>query len=254
MNQNQENTDPTIEVELVEINTTVRVVFDAIFDGPMEQFVEPLEFIKENKFGAVWRDETERHEKVMNYAKIFVKAVTANISSKHGEAAKHVEGSTCDLFLQYVYEKLEKSILGQDPFDDSCKEVNYLITNKILTIKDTLEMQHDVQPKQTSDLEVMILQTDLLDPIHIHHALLCCQVANDCNDPEQSKNFLENLEKEHLLSEVSVSYENDNVPKYVMARCGDVLYVSFNGVQSHNFGSTEKSYRGEVCTGMFKKL
>ncbi len=36
-----------------------------------------------------------------------------------------------------------------------------------------------------------------------------------------------------------------------MARCGDVLYVSFDGVQSHNFGSTEKSYRGEICAGMF---
>ncbi len=54
----------------------------------------------------------------------------------------------------------------------------------------------------------MILNTDLLDPIHLHHALLCCQVAYDCKDPECSKDSLESLEKEHLLSELSVSYEN----------------------------------------------
>ena len=252
MNQSEdEDIDPTLD--RVEINATVRQIFDGIFGGPMEEFKARLEFIKENKFGDVWGDDTERHEKVMRHAKTFLQAVSTNFSSKHAEAAKHIEGSTCDLFLQYVYEKLDESLLGQELFEDSCKEVKELITSRILRIKGTLEAQHDEQPKQKSDLEVMILNTDLLDPIHLHHALLCCQVAYDCKDPECSKDSLENLEKEHLLSELSVSYENKNVPKYVMARCGDVLYVSFEGVQSHNFGSTEKSYRGEISAGMFIK-
>ena len=244
-----EDEDADIHLPRVAISATVREIFDGIFNVPMEKFKEPLEFMKENKFGAVWRDDAERHEKVMYYAKTFLKAVTANVSAKYAEAAKHIEGSTCDLFLEYICEKLDNSLLGQSPFQDSCKEVKYSITNKISRIKKTLENNPDKQPTYKSDLEVMISQTDLIDPIHIHHSLLCCQVARDCKDPEQGKNFLEKLEKEHLMSGLSVSYENEHVPKYVMARCGDVLYVSFEGVQSHNFGSTEKSYRGEVCTG-----
>jgi hypothetical protein len=241
--------DPTFD--RVEIGTTVREIFNGIFDGPMEQFKKRLLVIRENQYGLVWDDENERHEKVMFHAKTFVKSVTACFPSKHAEAAKHIEGSTCDLFLQYVHEKLDESLLGQDPFEDSCKKIKDLITEKIEQIKGTLEAQQDEQPKQKSDVEIMISQTDLLDPIHIHHALLCCQVAYDCKDPEHSNKSLENLEKEHLLSDLSVSYENEHVPKYVMARCGDVLYVSFKGVQSHNFGSTEKSHRGEICAGTF---
>jgi hypothetical protein len=240
--------DPTFD--RVEIDATVREIFDGIFDGPVEQFKERLAFIKENKFGDVWRDDTERHDKVMRHAKTFLQALTASFPSKHAEAAKHIEGSTCDSFLEYVHEKLDESLLGQDPFEDSCKKIKELITSKILGIKGTLEAPLDEQPKQKSDLEVMILQTNLLDSIHIHHALLCCQIAYDCKDPEHNKNSLEKLHKEHLLSELSVSYENKNVPKYVMARCGNVLYVCFNGMQSHNFGSKETSYRGKICTGI----
>ena len=81
----------------VAISATVREIFDGIFNVPMEQFKEPLEFIKENKFRAVWRDDAERHEKVMSYAKTFLKAVTANVLAEYAEAAKHIEGSTCDL-------------------------------------------------------------------------------------------------------------------------------------------------------------
>ena len=250
MNQSEdENIDSTLA--RVEINATVREIFDSIFDGPMEQFKKPLEFIKENKFGAVWREDIEKHEKVMSYVKTFLQAVINSFSSKHAEAAKHIEGSTCDLFLQYVHERLDESLLGEDSFEDSCKDVHHLITSRILRIKDKLETKHDEQPNNKTDLEVMISQTDLLNPIHIHHALLCCQVAYNCNDPERKEKSLENLEKEHLLSDLCVSYENEEVPKYVMARCGDVLYVSFKGVQSHNFGSTEKSYRGEICAGWF---
>jgi hypothetical protein len=244
-----EDTDPTLD--RVEIDDTVRKIFDGIFDGPMGQFKRPLELIKENECGLVWREENERNSKVMLNAKIFIQAVSTSFPTRHEEAAKHIEGSTCDLFLQYVYEKLDESLLGHDLFEDSCAEIKKSITNKILRIKGALERKPDEQPKQKSDLEVMISQTDLLDPIHIHHALLCCQVAYDCKDPEYSKNSLDNLEKEHLLSDLYVSYENEHVPKYVMARCGDVLYVSFEGVQSHNFGSTERSYRGEISAGMF---
>ena len=250
MNQSEdEDIDSTLA--RVEINAAVREIFDGIFDGPMEQFKEPLEFIKENKFDAVWREDIERHEKVMSYAQNFLQAMIASFSSKHAEAAKHIEGSTCDLFLQYVHEKLKKSLLGEDSFEDSCNEIHHLITSRIQRIKEKLETKHDEQPNNKTNLEVMISQTDLLDPIHIHHALLCCQVAYNCEDPEYSKNSLDNLEKEHLLSDLCVSYENEHVPKYVMARCGDVLYVSFEGVQSHNFGSTEKSYRGEISAGRF---
>ncbi len=253
MNQSEDDNSQDLDSTLdrVEISATVREIFDEIFDGPMEHFRERLEFIKENKLGYVWGDDAERHEKVMRDANTFLQAISTNFSSKHADATKHIEGSTCDLFLQYVYDKLDVSLLGQDPFEDSCKYIKELITSKILRIKCTLEAQHDEQPKQKSDLEVMISQTDLLDPIHIHHALLCCQIAYECKDPEYSKHSLEKLEKEHLLSELSVSYENTNVPKYVMARCGDVLYVSFKGVQGHNFGSTARSYRGEICTGKY---
>ena len=237
-------------VEPTTINAMAREIFDDIIDRPMKEFLEPLQMISENKYGLVWREDNERNDKVMHHARILIKTVISNISCKHAEAAKHIEGSTCDLFVEYLYKKLDRSLLGQNLFEDSCKEIKDLITSKILRIKDALEVQHDEQPRQKSDLEVMILQSDLLDAIHIHHALLCCQIAHDCDNPEQSDNSLKNLEKEHLLSELSVSYENEHVPKYVMARCGDVLYVCFKWVQFHNFGQTERSYRGEICSGM----
>ena len=247
---NQSDDDDTA-FDRVEIEETVREIFDGIFNGPMEQFKTPLQVIKQNQCGLVWRDENERNDKVAIHAKTFLHAVTTSFTSKHAEAAKHIDGSACELFLRYLYEKLDESILGQDPFEESCKEIKQLITTKILRIKDKLETEHGKQPTNKSDLDNMISQTELLDPIHIHHALLCCQIAYDCKDPENATNSLENIEKEHLLSELSVSYENEHVPKYVMARCGDVLYVSFKALKCHNFGSTEKSYRGEVCTGMF---
>ena len=232
----------------VEMNDKLREIFDCIFDDPMSQFNGALEFIRTNAYGLVWREENERNTKVIFHAKTFIRAITTSFPTKHAEAAKHIEGSTCDLFLQYIYNKLDESLLGQDPFHDSCKETKKLVKNKILRIKSELETKTDEQPANKSDLEIMISQTDLLDPIHIRHALLCCQIANDCDDPENSKNFLDSLKKEHLLSGLCVSYENKHVPKYVMARCGDVLYVSFKGLQTYNFGSPEKSYRGEICS------
>ena len=245
-----ESQDPDLTSDNMEINETVREIFDSAFDAPMEEFEKPLKVIKDNEFGLVWREENELNDKVMVCAKIFVQAVTTNISSKHGEASKHIEGSTCDEFLRYIYEKLDNSLLGQDPFQDSCNEIKRSFSNKISGLKRKLEAKDDDQTKNKSDLDVMISETELLSPIHFHHALLCCQVANDCKDPELSQHFLEELEKEHLFSELSVSYENEHVPKYVMARCGDVLYVSFKAVQSHNFGRTETTYRGEICQGM----
>ena len=247
-----EDMNPTLKP--VETGDTARTIFDGILDKPMKSLKEQLEFIKENKFGHVWEDDDDRHRKVMRDVNNFLHAVTDSFSSKHAEAAKHIEGSTCDSFLQYLHEKLNESLLGQHLFQDSWEETQDLIGTKMSRIKGRLEAQHDEQPKQQSDLEVMISDTDLLDPIHIHHSLLCCQVVRDCEDPEYGKDCLANLEKEHLLTELSVSYENEDVPKYVMARCGNVLYVSFHGVQFHNFGSTEMSYRGEICSGMFMSL
>ena len=249
-----ESEDKDFTQDFVKIDDTVREIFDGIFDGPMLQFKGPLESIKKNEYGLVWRDENERNTKVMFLAKTFVQAITTSFPTKHAEAAKHMEGSTCDLFLRYIYKRLGESLLGQDPFHHSCEKTKKFITDKILRIKSELEPKLDEQPKNRSDLEVMISQTDLLDPIHIRHALMCCQVANDCDDQENSKNFLDSLEKEHLLSGLSVSHENDKVPKYVMARCGDVLYVSFKGLQTHNLGSMEKSYRGEIYSRMYSTL
>ena len=78
MNQGEDgDTDTTLD--RVEIDVTVREIFDGVFDGPMEQFNEPLEFIKENKFRAVWREDTERREKVTYYAKTFLQAVTTTL-------------------------------------------------------------------------------------------------------------------------------------------------------------------------------
>ena len=245
-----EDMNPTLSH--VEIDVAARTIFDGIFHEPMQSLKERLEFIKENRFGYVWEDDDDRRGKVMRDVNNFLHAVTESFSSKHAEAAKHIKGSTCDSFLQYLHEKLNESLLSKHPFQDSWEETQDLIGTKISRIKGRLEAQHDEQPKQQSDLEVMISDTKLLDPIHIHHTLLCCQVVRDCEDPEYSKDCVANLEKEHLLTELSVSYENKYVPKYVMARCGNVLYVSFQGVQSHNFGSTEKSHRGEICAGISK--
>ena len=228
---------------------------DGILDEPMQRLKEGLEFIKENKFGHVWGKNDDRRRKlVMGDVNNFLHTVTDSFFSKYAAADKDIEGSTCDSFGQYLVENLKKSLLSQHPFQDSWEETQDLIGTKISQIKDKLKAQHDEQPRQQSDLDIMILDTKLFDPIHIYHALLCCQVVRDCEDPEYSKEFLANLEKEHLLTELSVSYENENVPKYVMARCGNVLYVCFQEVQSHNFGGTEKSYRGEICAGMFTSL
>lgn len=235
-----------------EIDPTVREIFDGIFVEPMRQFTERLEFIQENKFGAVWREENERNDKVMSFGKTFVQEVSTSLPSIHTEAAKHIKGSTCDVFLSYVRERIYESPLDDEIFEDSCNEIKALMTRQILKIKEKLETKHDDQPQNKSDLDIMIQQTDLFDPIHIHHALLCCQIAYDCKDPEHIDVTLEKLDKEHLLSEIAVSYENENVPKYVMARCGDVLYVSFKGMQSHNLGRTEVSYRGEICAGTYQ--
>ena len=248
------DTDSTVKVEHVKIDAVVREIFNGIFDGPMEQFKKPLQVIKENQCGLVWRDKNERNDKVMKHANVFIYVVTTSFTSKHAEAANHIDGSTCDLFLKYVYEKLECSLLSQDLFENSYREIKDSIGQKISRIRDKLEAKHDEHHAKKSDLEVMISETKLQDPIHIHHALLCCQVARNCKNPENRKNFLDNLEKDHLLSEVFVSYENEYVPKYVMARCGDVLYVSFEGVQPHNFCTTEISYRGEISVGMFTIL
>ena len=248
-----ESQDPDLTSDNMEINETVRQIFDSTFDAPMEEFDKALKLIKENALGLVWQEENELNDKVMRWAKTFIQAVTTNISCKHVEASKHIEGSTCDKFRRYISQKLDGSLLGQDPFQDSCNEIKRSIDNKISGLKRKLEAKDDDQTKNKSDLDVMISETELLYPIHFHHALLCCQVANDCKDPELSKHFLDKLEKEHLFSELSVSYENQDVPKYVMARCGDVLYVSFKAVQSHNFGRTETTYRGEICQGMLTR-
>ena len=253
MNQREgECTNSTLEY--VETSETVREIFDDIFDGPMDEFKKPLKVIKDNQFGLLWQEENELEEKVRSVARAFLYDITTNLSSKHAEAAKHIEGSTCDLFLQYAHKKLDDSLLGQEPFENSCKEIKQLIKKKTSQIKATLEVNHDDQPVQKSNLDVMISETDLLDPIHMRHALLCCKAANECKDSESWENSLKDLEENgetHLLSDLCVSYENKHVPKYVMARCGDVLYVSFKGVQTRNFGGTEKSHRGEICTGMF---
>ena len=256
MNQSEDECTNSTR-EYLKISETVRVIFVSIFDGPMDEFTKPLKVIKENQFGLLWREENELEEKVRSVARAFLYDISFNLSSKHTEAAKHIEGSTCDLFLQYAHKKLDESLLGQEPFKNSCKEIKQLIKKKTSQIKATLEVNHDDQPVQKSNLDVMISKTDLLDPIHMRHALLCCRAANECEDPESWESSLKDLEEdgeEHLLTSFSVTYENEHVPKYVMARCGDVLYVSFKEVQSYKLGMTEKSFRGEIYKGMFSLI
>ena len=244
-------------LEYVEISDPVREIFDDIFDGPMDEFKKPLKVIKDNQFGLLWREDYEREEKVRDSAGAFLYDITTNLSSKHAEAAKHIEGSTCELFLQYANKKLDESLLGQEPFENSCREIKQLVKQKTIQIKPVLETKHDDQPVQQSSLKVMISVTDLLHSIHVRHALLCCRAANECEDPESWENSLKDLEEEgetHFLTSFCVSYENEHVPKYVMARCGDVLYVSFKEVQSYKLGMTEKSFRGEIYKGMFSLI
>ncbi|XP_028411558.1 uncharacterized protein LOC114534202 isoform X1 [Dendronephthya gigantea] len=239
--------DMNSTLERVEMAAIVRGIFDSIVNEPIKQLQMRLEFIKENRFGDVWRDDTERHEKVMSHARDFMQTISASFPCKHAEAAGHIEKSICDLFLEYVYEVLHNSLLSENLFHDSYNETKELISRKIWKIKESLEAKHDERPDQKSELEMMISKTDLFDPIHIHHALLCCQIAYNCQNPEYIEKCLKNLEKEHLLSQLSVSYENEHVPKYVMARCGNVLYVSFKGMKSHIISGTNSSYRGDIC-------
>ena len=113
-------------------------------------------------------------------------------------------------------------------------------------MKKTLVAKNEEEAKPLSDLETMIARTALFDPIHIHHSLLCVHLAYNCKDPEYRMHDLKELDKEHLLSNVYVSYENEDVPKYVMAECGDVIYVSFKGLSSYTIPRIQNTHRGGI--------
>ena len=107
------------QLEYIEMNETVCKIFDGIFDGPMDEFEKPLKVIKEHQFELLWGEENELEEKVRSVARAFLYDITTNLCSKHAEAAKHIQGSTCELFLQYAHKKLDGSLLGQEPFENS---------------------------------------------------------------------------------------------------------------------------------------
>ena len=232
----------------------VKQIFEStcIFQDAMKGFLGPLEFLKENQYGMVWTDENELHERTMGASKKFVNDVMEKFRSKHSEIAQQIDGSACDVFETFFTEKLGESDYGKDSlFKYSFQETKKEFSRRISKLKEKLEREEQKGPKTTSDIEEMISQTELFDPIHIHHALLCCRVACDCKDPEHPERSLEELGEKHLLGELIVSHENDEVPRYVMARCGNVLYVTFRGLPLWKCaGPAEADWRGRISKGM----
>ena len=240
------NKDSTCGLNL-DINKAACAIFDDIYNKAIQDFREDLKVINENRRRLIWKDEMEREKKIWSSVASFQKAIKDSLVSSHAEAAKHIEGSTCDLFLAYLNDKFNQ-LLGEDLFRFLLDDIKEQIVRKILRLKNELEEKHTEEPPSESVLEDWIAKTDLFHPIHIHHALLCRQLARDCKNPENRTKNLEEIEKKHLLSNVYVSYENKDVPKYVMAECGDVIYVSFNGLSSLTSPGAESTYRGEILS------
>lgn len=233
-----------------ETTWTVEQVFESILENHMGDFRDVLQFFKENKYGAVWSNENELHEKTMIHAKKFVCNVTKTFRTKHEEVSSKVEGSACDVFQKYFLEKLKN--LRSDSIsilERSIRDTEVEFSHKLSKMKESLEKEKGKVPKTKSDIEDMISSTELSHPVHLHHSMLCCRVAYDCDDPEHPEKCLEKLDEKHLLGELIVSYENSNVPRYVMARCGDVLYVAFRGLQLSRCRSAKSDWRGQVCSG-----
>ena len=209
-------------------------VYAKIFDDNIQPFTEHLNFINENKFGDVWATETERHNKTIKHAKPFVSAVVDQFNVHYERVSKEIlRGHTyVNEFQNYILERLSNNI----------KEVGGMHKNSLHEIKEKLcqsiskiKFQRTEEEKETapkSDIDEVILKSKLMDPVHINHALLCCRVAYECKDLEKPEQCLNSFPDKHWLSELVVSYQSLTVPRYVMARCGNVLYVAFRGLES----------------------
>ena len=227
---------------------SVHNIFESVFEDAMSDFKDPLDYLKENKYRFAWKNDRERHEKTMDHGRRFVADVIQGFRSKHGDVAVAVEGSACEAFQKYFTEKMNADAT-ENMLEISLREINSEFNRKITMVKESLEKEKGKQPKPKSGIEEVISKTELLDTIHIHHALICCRIAHECEDPEHLEKSLEKLNEKHLLSAFSVSYENKNVPKYLMARCGDVLYVTFRGLHFSKIGFSTSDWRGQVCSG-----
>ena len=211
-------------------------VYAKIFDDNIQPFTEPLEFINENKFGGVWASETERHEKTIKYARQFVSAVVDQFHVHYERVSKEIltSGHTTyvDNFQNYILERLSNNIkeVGGMP-NNSFHEMKKKLCESISKIKVKRKEEKKTAPK-SADIDEVISKSDLMDPVHINHALLCCRVAYDCKDLENPQQCLNTFYDKHWLSELVVSYQSPTVPRYVMARCGNVLYVAFRGLES----------------------
>ena len=212
------------------LNETVAKIFKEIFDDNIQKFIsEPLQDINENKFGNVWSSEPEKHVKTMKHTRLFVSAVVKQFHARYGNVSKEIaERSACDEFQKFIIERLS----GVDMHPNSFEETKEEFFRRILEIKEKFERKEEIETASKSDVDEVISKSDLMDPVHINHALLCCRVAYDCKDLENPQQCLNTFYDKHWLSELVVSYQSPTVPRYVMARCCNVLYVAFRGFES----------------------
>ena len=212
------------------LNETVAKIFKEIFDDNVQKFIsDPLQDINENKFGNVWSNESEKHVKTMKHTRLFVSAVVKQFHARYGNVSKEIaERSACDEFQKFIIERLS----GVDMHPNSFEETKEEFFRRILEIKEKFERKEEIETASKSDVDEVISKSDLMDPVHINHALLCCRVAYDCKDLENPQECLNTFYDKHWLSELVVSYQSPTVPRYVMARCGNVLYVAFRGLES----------------------
>ena len=205
----------------------VSETFQDIYDHSFGPFKECLTFIRENKFGAVWSCERERHQKTMKRASEFVSDLVKGFRDKFDELSKlmGVCASPCDCFRKYICGKLSETC------QNDMLETSFSKTKEYFDLKIT-EIEREFAKLEVADFDKGISNTELDEPLHLHHALLCCRLAYDCKDPENPEQCLISYPKPHVLSPLVVSYENSKVPRYVMARYGDVLYVAFRGLDS----------------------
>ena len=211
------------------LNETVAKIFKEIFDDNVQSLSEPLQDIKENKFGHVWSSETERHVKTMGHTRLFVSAVVKQFHARYGNVSKEIaERSACDEFQKFIRKRLS----GVVDLPRSFEETKEDFCRKMSVIKEKFERKERMETASKSDVDEVILKSKLMDPVHINHALLCCRVAYDCKDLENPQQCLNTFYDKHWLSELVVSYQSPKVPRYVMARCCNVLYVAFRGFES----------------------
>ena len=216
-----------------ECDETVPKIFKEIFDSNITKLSECLAIINKNTFGTVWSGEEERHVKTIKYSKEFVSGVLNAFRVHYESASKEIlEGSTCDKFQNYILKRLSSAVEKTGMLEKSFYETKQEFIQKISVIKENFEKKEVKETAPKSDIDDVISNTDLMNPVHINHALLCCRVAYECKDLEKPEQCLRTFPDKHWLSELVVSYQSPAVPRYVMARCGNVLYVAFRGLDS----------------------